>query len=386
MKTKIVEGYWICPKCNTRCRGSDQDCNNCGAVRTADVKFHLAKNAPAITDEKELALAKAGPDWICAFCGNTSPAGEENCTGCGSLRSDGSWRHSEKKPENLPETAESRQEREKEENKETAVAAAKKTAKPARPLTRNEKLGCGAFLLFMLVLFIINCFEKPGRIEIKQTFWKRTIERKQLNATRDSDWKDWVPKNAVVIATSSEIRRYEEVSDGFEEVEEEDFELVQVDTKEYEETVDLGNGRFEVKTWSEPVYEKVSKGTKLVTREKFKKVPIYGEKVVYDILDWDYIDKVVASGSNSPPQWPDIQGTRHDPPQKGDIREHSRKEQYWIEAVMEGESEVFDFDELNLKPLTVEQFKQLQPGTKWDAVFSGLGLLLRIIGPDGKPL
>jgi hypothetical protein len=289
-------------------------------------------------------------------------------------------------PENLPKPSKEIEQEERAASKTSVVSTTRTEAAARKPLSRNQKIGCGFFLLLLVVLFIIDSFEKPGRIEIKQTFWERTIEREKLTATRDSDWKDWVPKNAIIIATSSEIRSYKEVSDGFEEVEEEDFEVVQVDTKEYEETVDLGNGRFEVKTWSEPVYEKVSKGTKMVTREKFKKVPIYSEKVVYDVLDWESIDEVTASGSNSLPQWPDLQGSLHDPPKQGDIREYKRKEQYWIKAVMEGENEVFEFDDLNLEPLTADQFNQLKPGTKWNAVFSGLGILLHIIGPDGKHL
>ncbi|EKD84060.1 MAG: hypothetical protein ACD_39C00268G0001, partial [uncultured bacterium] len=77
---EIVEGYWICPNCNAKNRGAEQKCDDCGAVRSENVQFHCDSDAPVITDEEELKKAKAGPDWICQFCGNTSPSSSANCT------------------------------------------------------------------------------------------------------------------------------------------------------------------------------------------------------------------------------------------------------------------------------------------------------------------
>ncbi|EKD84367.1 MAG: hypothetical protein ACD_39C00091G0002, partial [uncultured bacterium] len=289
MKVRIVEGYWICPRCNTRCRGADQDCDNCGAVRTADVKFHLDKGAPAITDEKELELAKAGPDWICGFCGNTSPAGEKNCTGCGSLRSDGTKRQTGKKPE-TPESGGST-------NKE-ALNKPAQPATPRKPVSRNTKIGCGMFLLLLVLLLIVDSFEKPGKIEIKQTFWERTIEREQYQSSRSSDWHDRVPENATIISKSTEIRSYNSIPDGYEEVDEEYTVSVRSGEREVEETVDLGNGRFEIRTRTVPEYENETR-TRRVRRQKYRKEPVYDEMVTFDVLDWERIDKVIATGSNS---------------------------------------------------------------------------------------
>ena len=80
---EIVEGYWICPNCNAKNRGAEQQCDACGAIRGEDVQFHCDGDAPVITDEAELAKAKAGPDWVCQFCGNTSPAASEKCADAG---------------------------------------------------------------------------------------------------------------------------------------------------------------------------------------------------------------------------------------------------------------------------------------------------------------
>lgn len=376
MKVRIVEGYWVCPKCSSRCRGADQDCDNCGAVRTADVKFHLDKGAPAITDAKELELAKAGPDWICGFCGNTSPAGEENCTGCGSLRSDGKKRQTDKKPE----TPDSGGKKDKE-----APKIPDKPETPRKPLSRNTKIGCGMFLLLLVLLLIVDSFEKPGKIEIKQTFWERTIEREQYQSSRSSDWHDRVPKNANVISRSSEIRSYNSIPDGYEEVDEDYTVRVKTGEREVEETVDLGNGRFEIRTRTVPEYESETR-TRRVRRQKYRKEPVFDEKVTFDVLDWERIDKVIATGSNSLPEWPDAKTVTRNPPQEGDIRERKRKEYFRISVLVPGETTESSYDTIDTEPITCEQFIQLQPGTAWDVVFSGLGRLVSIKGLSDKPL
>ena len=71
---EIVEGFWDCPNCNAKNRGAQQQCEACGAIRSEDVKFYVDENAKVVTDEAELAKAKAGPDWICPFCNNMSPS------------------------------------------------------------------------------------------------------------------------------------------------------------------------------------------------------------------------------------------------------------------------------------------------------------------------
>jgi len=123
-----------------------------------------------------------------------------------------------------------------------------------------------------------------------------------------------------------------------------------------------------------------------VRRQKYREEPVYDEKVTYDVLDWEVIDKVTATGTNSLPVWPDSKVNTQNPPQLGDIKEHKRKEKFWINAVMAGETDEFEFSKLNSKLMTYEQFVKLKPGAQWNAVFSGLGTLLIINDPDGKPL
>jgi len=331
--------------------------------------------------------AKAGPDWICGFCGNTSPAGSKNCTGCGSQRSDGKKRHTDKKSDadNCGENPDSGT---SDASVKSDIAASKtlaKPEKPGKPLSRNTKIGCGMFLLLLVLLMIVDSFEKPGRIEIKQTFWERTIEREQYKSSRDSDWHDRVPANASVISRSSEIRRYNSIPDGYEEADEEYTVRVRTGEREVEETIDLGNGRFEIRTRTVPEYENETR-TRRVRRQKYRKEPVYDEKVTYDVLDWELIDKVTASGSNNLPEWPDSKTVTRNPPQEGDIKERKRKEYFRINVLVPGETSDYDYEKIDAKPITFEQFVQLRPGTRWEVVFSGLGRIVAIKGLNDMPL
>jgi len=140
-----------------------------------------------------------------------------------------------------------------------------------------------------------------------------------------------------------------------------------------------------VHTTTIPEYERETR-SRQVTRQKYRKEPVYDEKVTYDVLDWELIDRVVATGTNSLPVWPDSQATTRNPPQQNDIREYKRREKFWITAIMAGETDEFECSELNSKPITYERLLKLKPGTKWNAIFSGLGTLLIINDSDGKPL
>jgi len=61
------------------------------------------------------------------------------------------------------------------------------------------------------------------------------------------------------------------------------------------------------------------------------------------------------------------------PPQVGDLTEKARIENYIVKAKKDGSPEEIEIKKLRDKPLTHEQFMKLRVGTKWEAIFSGLG-------------
>lgn len=352
---EIVEGYWICPNCNAKNRGARQQCDACGAIRGENVQFFCDDNAPAITDEEELRKAKAGPDWICPFCSNTSPADAKNCTGCGCARSDGKNRQVKDVP---PPGTEPEKSTEK---------------KPAAPLPPAIKIGCSIFALLILIFTFLSCQEKAAKVEIVDTAWKRVIERAEFKTVQEQAWQNEVPAMAQKLSSAREIRSYKEIPDGFENVEETYTEKVKIGEKKVESgRKDLGNGRFEIQYRMEPQYREDQK-KRTVRRQKYRKEPVYDEKVTYNINRWIDISPVEAKGTVEEPQWPDSKASGGSSPAVGDIKETGRKETYTVKARKVGDSKEFEFTQLRNTPLTAEQFMKLRKGTQWEAIVSGLG-------------
>jgi len=366
---EIVEGYWICPNCNAKNRGAEQQCDACGAIRGEDVQFHCDGDAPVITDEAELAKAKAGPDWVCQFCGNTSPAASEKCTGCGSARGSGKQRAVKEIPQG---------------GAQPQSGPAKPKA-PPQPMPAAFKIGCGVIALLFFVLMFLSSRETPEKIEIIDNQWTRIIERQEYKTVEESAWENEVPQAAVKLSSSREIRDYKKIPDGFEEVEETYTEKVKVGEDKVEDgKIDLGNGRFQVKYKMVPKYKEEQR-TRMVRREKFRKEPIYAEKVTYNIDRWIDIAPVELKGTQDEPKWPDSGARKNTPPQVGDISEKARKEAYLVKVRRIGDGKEYEVKEMRNKELTFEQFMKLRKGSQWEAIFSGLGDLREIkLDPAAK--
>ena len=88
----IREGRWDCVACGrTANLGRDLRCAGCGRAR-GKVKFYLPANEPAVREAEMLAMAKAGPDWVCGYCEASNRSTSQACTGCGAPRAEGTSR------------------------------------------------------------------------------------------------------------------------------------------------------------------------------------------------------------------------------------------------------------------------------------------------------
>ncbi|KAF1079842.1 MAG: hypothetical protein GQF41_3740 [Candidatus Rifleibacterium amylolyticum] len=366
---EIVEGYWICPNCNAKNRGAEQQCDACGAIRGADVQFHCDDNAPAITDEAELAKAKAGPDWICPFCDNTSPASSEKCTGCGSARNSGKQRAVKEIPAGgaVPK------------------AGPSQPKAPPPPMPAAFKIGCGIIALLFLIVSFLSCRETPEKIEIIDNQWSRVIERQEYKTLEEKAWQNEVPQAAIRLSSNREKRGDKEIPDGFEDVQETYTEKVKIGEDKVEDgKIDLGNGRFQVKYKMVPKYKEEQR-TRTVKKQKFRKEPIYDEMVTYNIDRWIDIAPVELKGTQDEPKWPDPGVIKNTPPKIGDISEKARKEAYMVKVKRLSDGKEYEVKKMRDKELTFDQFMKLRKGTQWEAIFSGLGDLREIkLDPAAK--
>jgi double zinc ribbon protein/zinc finger protein len=87
-----VENEWTCPNCNTRNKGHEKTCTNCGAPQPENVQFELASDQKFVTDQEQVNAAKAGSDIHCAYCGTRNSAIAKTCIQCGADLTEGKAR------------------------------------------------------------------------------------------------------------------------------------------------------------------------------------------------------------------------------------------------------------------------------------------------------
>jgi ribosomal protein L40E len=78
-----VKLEWTCKRCGSRNPGTTKICATCGSVMGDADKFELPAQQELIKDEQEVALAQAGPDMTCQYCGARNRADAKNCSQCG---------------------------------------------------------------------------------------------------------------------------------------------------------------------------------------------------------------------------------------------------------------------------------------------------------------
>jgi len=293
--TKETLGYvkleWVCPSCGTRNPGPQKLCANCGTAQPADVHFEEVAQDELLTDEAEIAKAKAGPDIHCAYCGTRNPAGSLKCSRCGAELKEGTARatgrvvgkyRTEAAPDvTCPSCG------------ATNPANAAKCAKCGAPLTEPAEqaapaaepaakkaglpMGCliiGALAVGAIILFMMLATRtKDVTGEVAATAWKRVVAIDALVPVQQQGWRDEIPQGATLESCREELRyTQKEPAAG----------AIQVCGTPYK--VDTGSGYAEVV--QDCVYQ------------------VYDDRCRYTVLAWTQVDQVVAQGQGDQPYWP----------------------------------------------------------------------------------
>jgi hypothetical protein len=254
----IREGKWRCPYCSIVNRGADLACTGCGATRDKDVTFFLEDDAAEVTDDKLLAKAQAGADWLCLFCQTSNRPAADHCVQCGAERGTAPSRPVRDVPDQPP--------------------APQPVASP------RKKSGCGLIVGVVVLLALAFCsvcaylsFRKSeDRVTVTGFEWSRSIDVQALRVVRDKAWDGEVPTGATVVSRSNEVHHTEHVQVGTHKV--------KVGRK------DLGNGFFK------DIYE---------DRPVYQDHPVYRARVTYDIPRWVADRTARADGHDQSPHWPD---------------------------------------------------------------------------------
>jgi hypothetical protein len=326
----IREGCWNCTACGKRAiRGSKKFCGGCGHPRGDDVTFYLPEDAQEITDETVLERAKAGPDWVCPYCGGDNPSIDTFCSGCGASQ-DGAQKRDVREIYDRDKTAD----------------AAPPPQQPiaARPRKKFSRAGCVAVIVALISIAALLYFIfKPREVDLKvEGFkWERTIRVEEFKTLTESGWEGEIPSDARVLSRKKEIHHVNKIQVGTRQVTKTVTERKQTGTKKVKVGVkDLGNGYFEDIYENQPVYKDVQR--QVVENEPvYRDDPVYATKITYQIDRWVPAAEKTKSGKDRMPKWPQLSAKERaadrkesfhikfkDPDQKEYIYQ-AKDEQHW---------------------------------------------------------
>ena len=346
----IREGAWDCPSCGRKGnRGPVKFCGGCGSPRGPEVKFYLPDDAPEVTDQEALRRARAGPDWICNYCGADNPADNAFCSGCGGSR-DGTQRR--------------------------PVIDHPIAPPPPPPASKPTKRGwCGAGCLGLVALigfFLYLGMPKKTELTVDGFHWTRTIAVQELRPVTESAWDGEVPGGARILGSSREVHHVNHIQTGTRTRTRTVTERVQRGTERVKTgTRDRGNGYFEDVYEDRPVYENRSH-EETYEEPVYVDEPVYRRRYRYEIEKWLPIRESKAEGSDRAPNWPD-------PTLGSKAREGGRQETY----------EVL-FHDAKGKPAHYKApneltWKSFEPGRTYTGKVKNDGEVVEIVPPTFAP-
>lgn len=89
---RIIEMTWRCTSCEHRNLGRYKVCQNCRNPKDGSEPYEMpadTSKAVTVTEESLLRMAKAGPDWRCAYCGSDQRRSDMGCANCGASAVEG---------------------------------------------------------------------------------------------------------------------------------------------------------------------------------------------------------------------------------------------------------------------------------------------------------
>jgi hypothetical protein len=364
----IREGRWDCPSCGSKAvYGRHVDCPGCGKPRPAGIRFYLTENAPVITDAAQLAEAKAGADWVCEHCGASTRATLSHCSGCGAARGtspsqpvidyatgqvprSGDGSAPVRPPVVLPTLRAS-----------DGVWGERPEPSPGEsdppPVSGGRNLagvGLGLAALALIALFALvglNGADNTPQARVEYATlvadvdlvpasvagmrWEREISIETRTVQEGAGFQ--LPDSAQVLGRERAVQSYERVHDGYrtesrvvaDEQQVTDYrtrtrevgERVQTGTRTYVcGQRDMGNGYFEDRECTEPVYEtryrtesyqepytRTQTGSRTVTENVpvYRSVPVYGTHYRWRAPVWAATTVAVARGDTAAPAWPE---------------------------------------------------------------------------------
>lgn len=344
----FVRMVWVCPNCQSKNPGNFRFCRGCGAAQPADVQFVKDDRDELVTDEKELELARSGPDIHCGFCGARNPSDAKLCISCGADLATGTKRETGTVASfsvaAVPDVACPSCGTLNPPNSLNCKSCGMPMAvKPIpTPAAAPRKRAVPLWLLLalggVLLLCIILAVTQLGRTSdvtgtVSAMNWQRSIPILALRPVQREDWKPDIPAGAPIGTCQERLYR---VSD------QPAPRSQKVCGTPY--TIDRGNGYSEVV--QDCQYE------------------VYEDYCEYSVDEWTEIDRLVTNGSDGAPVWPQLSLT-------DDQRAGEGLENYRI---------VFDTPkgQMVYQTRSADTYTAVRLGSRWNLTINAFGDIVSI--------
>lgn len=325
-------GRWDCTTCGHKGNlGPSTRCVNCGASRPPGVKFYLPSDADIIEDDTRLKEAKSGADWICGHCTAQNKAKDTLCYSCGNPRDvesgDRGLAQREYSTEEVPVEGMRPEEQAGEQYRRARIEST--PGKPRKKIGGILGLILSSPILAGILYFLLRSFPQTIQVQTVELSWERQIQFEHFEPVEREDWQ--TPSGAYNVSSFKAVHHYDKVFRGYEN------RTRTVQEKVGEESYvcgqrDLGNGYFEDKYCTRPIYKSRQETYKEAI---YDNVPVYATKYRYTIKEWvrkpEYLQK--SLGTNNSPNWPEAPGINN-----GEWREGPREAYYYV-TVLESDGD-----------------------------------------------
>lgn len=239
-----IEMTWRCATCAHKNLGRHMTCAGCGRPKDDAVEYEMpdVEAAPTVTDPALLRMAKAAPNWSCAYCGSDQRALDGACARCGAGRAEGAnaAHAGPPRPPTPPRPARD---------------AADVRALQARPVAWLIGLVAGIVALGVGGIGLAWCARGGDRAEVAVVAppapppldfdaqvtsidWRQTVHVDRWTAIPGEGFAEAQPPDAIEVRSAgTRVHHQSQVPDGF-------------DTQAYTETVPDG---FDTQTYTERV-------------------------------------------------------------------------------------------------------------------------------------
>jgi len=313
--------------------------------------------------QAEREKAKAGPNWLCEYCGGSNRAAATTCASCGAAKTEDQTPGYNRVYRSNQDFA---AEPEPDGGQASNIYGQDPTKTPAYLKARKKRRIKDFFIVaFVLAAFVVlfpkllGLFEPQKNIlQIDHYVWENEIRIEELQTFEESDWS--MPIDARLIETRQEVHHYNQTVTHYETkyrtvqvIDRYETKYKTVEVIDYYETKyrqkevldgydevsdgvrDLGNGYFEeitrqvpryrtvdepyqvpvYKTVKEPYQEPVYKDVQEAYESPvYREDPVYQDRYYYEIDRYAYTRSIYQNGIDTEPDWdtPDLKDTERE--------------------------------------------------------------------------